>query len=146
MTSLQVPSFSSGQPLLSFFSLQNTLFQNFRSSPIRWARRALLLSSAHAGHAKTEAFLLRLTPGRPSRPFRSEDSSEFLLAFFVRKSYRFSAVRASRGRDGAAFALQRRPCCIAVRAPLQAREGLTAQRSQPRCFPTGLRPFVYGYE
>ena len=45
----------------------------------------------------------------------------------VRKSSRFSAVRASRGYNGAALVVQRRPRELAVRAPLQPREALTAR-------------------
>ena len=47
-------------------------------------------------------------------------------AFFGSKSRIFPAVRASRGCNGAAFVMRRRPYCSATAAPLQPREALTA--------------------
>ena len=84
--------------------------------------------------------------GRALRLFRSGDFGWFLLADFVRKSYRPAAVRASWGRDSGLTALQRRPCCNAAGAPLQSREALTESHPDPSQVEGGMMLFVYGYE
>ena len=61
--------------------------------------------------------------GRALRLFWSGDFGWFLLADFVRKSYRPAAVRASWGRDSGLTALQRRPCCNAMQRGPRCRAG-----------------------
>lgn len=70
-------------------------------------------------------------PVRPSRLFQSKESTAFMTVDFVLNSSRSSAVRPSLAYRGAAIAVRRRPRCIAVRAPLRPREGLTARPRPP---------------
>ena len=78
--------------------------------------------------AEMRAFPCPRAPGRALRLFQNEESGGFVMPENVRKSSRFSAVRASRGYNGAALVVQRRPRELAVRAPLQPREALTAKQ------------------
>ena len=64
------------------------------------------------------------------------------VRFFVRKSCHFLTVRASLGRDGAVVAMLRRPRCIAGRALLQSRKGLTAGWRRAKWNMTELMLFV----
>lgn len=66
--------------------------------------------------------------GRALRGFGNGDFGRFLVADFVRKRCCFFAVRASRGCDKGLIGVQRRPCCNAIRAPLEGREGLAGGR------------------
>ena len=82
-------------------------------------------------------FVRRLSPF-----FRICAISERRKAAFSGQNVRIrSAVRASRGYDGAVVVLQRRPCCNAVRAPLQPREALTAEQASPGCASDASQPF-----
>lgn len=123
-------------------SLQNSVRKKSRFcsfSSRLWCRKGL---TAFDCRVVWNGFLRRHGAGRALRPFRSEDFAGFLLTDFVRKSCRFSAVRALRGHSGAAFVVWRQPCCNAAGAPLQTNKGLTATLSRRRCFPTVMMPFV----
>ena len=64
----------------------------------------------------------------------------------VRKSYRFSAVRASLGCDGGLIAVQRGAYGNAAGALLQSREASVGPHPGPPQGEEELTPFVYGYE
>ena len=127
--------------------LQNDLHQNFRFSAFPTPGRPLRDCSVTVRHAKTNAFLPHSAPGRALRLFLNEDSGGFLPAVFVLKSYRFPAIRASRGCGGSLVALQRRPRCIAVRALRQSKEGLTGPHpALPKGRENEYRLYVLMYE
>ena len=106
--------------------LQNHLHRNFRFSPFRRLLWPVSGTFASENPIVMWAFLRSVTPGRALRRFQNGENRWFLLALFVRKSSRFSAVRALLVCNGAVVRVQRRPRCIAVRAPLQGKEALTA--------------------
>ena len=87
---------------------------------------------------KTSLPEVATSPGEPYGVSRTQ-ISDF---FDVRKRPRFSAVRASRGRNSGLMRLQRGPYGIATGAPLQPREGLTARLFRLRRKTTGTRLFV----
>lgn len=78
--------------------------------------------------------------------FSNEDFQQFVIGTFVMERYRFFAVRAARGRNGASMGVQRGAHCNAVRALQQTNKGLTAERSRLRRMTMEPRPFVCNYE
>ncbi len=138
------PAASAGFTNILF--LQNYVHKKLHFSSFSghfYRRKALPATSRHAPQT---GFRPHRTPIRPLRLFQNSNSRRFLSSVFFLKTYRFSAVRPSRGYSGAAFVMQRRPRCNAVRAPLQPREGLTARPAQLRRFTTEQPWFVYDYE
>ena len=74
-----------------------------------------------------------LTYSRLSRFFAICAVSESRKTAFSGQNVRiFSAVRASRGHDGAAFVVQRGRCCNTVRPPPEPREALMAKPARFR--------------
>ena len=126
--------------------LQNSVHKNFRFSTFSSLQKSRKGLTADGRHAVAGRFLPRRDPAGPLRLFQSEENGGFLLAVFVLKSYRFAAVRPSRGCGGGLVVLQRGPRCNAAEAPLQSREGLTGPHPGPPQGEGELIPFVCIYE
>ena len=143
---LAPPLWGGREGLLFYFLLQNSVRKNFRFSAFFLLRKSRKALTADGRHACFDAFSSRHIPARPLRLVRSEENGGFLLAVFVLKSYRFAAVRPSRGCGGGLVVLQRGPRCNAAEAPLQSREGLTGPHPGPPQGEGELTSFVCNYE
>ena len=143
---LAPPLWGGREGLRFYFLLQNPLRKNFLFSAFFLLRKSRKALTADGRHACFDVFSPRHIPARPLRLFLSEENVGFLLADFVLKSYRFAAVRPSRGCDGGLVVLQRGPRCNAAGAPRQSREGLTGPHPDPPQGEGGLTPFVCDYK
>ncbi len=126
--------------------LQNYLHRNFRFSSFRRLFGPVWGTFMSDKPMIMIAFFRSVTPGRALRRFQNGENRWFLLALFVRKSSRFSAVRALLVCNGAVVRVQRRPRRIAVRAPLESREGFTAGQIRFLEKTADAMPFVSGCE
>ena len=131
---------------ISHICLQKSPRHSSRFCPFRCHFPAIFRIFEAIFHLLHDAKSWHEDAGRPLRLFRNKDFACFSTAENRPKSRCFLAVRASRGRNGAAFVVQRQPRRNATAAPLQPRKALTARPScSPRKTAAPLR-FVSAYE
>ena len=135
---------NSRSPCINYY--KNASSKTFVSAHFRNLSEAVMALRPWFPPMSSNCFFAHHDAVRALRLLWSRENAGFRVVDFVLKSYRFSAVRASRHCNNGLVAVRRRPRCNAARAPLQPRKALTAQPQQSRRCSTELPLFVSGYE